>query len=217
MLNVADLGKPINTCLSAGTDIQNEPLSKAKEYLTKNYNNRYNLLPHLTYMICPFPEYNLEKAKVDISDYFLNKKPFVFNLSELHFEPKKKFYSIPVIGSEVKNLHEDLVHLFNKYRDGHVRKKDIARIQAGEREPKEIELIRKWGYFRIFDNFTPHITVGNVEADDKEIPLITKKLQEMLKDVLGKTITINQIHIAFHTDSEIQTEMKELWGKDYSL
>ena len=64
------LGKPINTCLSAGTDIESKFIAKAKNYIGKNFHNRYNLLPHLTYTICPFPEYNLGKIKKEIDSYF---------------------------------------------------------------------------------------------------------------------------------------------------
>lgn len=212
-----DLGKPINTCLTAYTDIDNKFIARAKHFLSKDYHNRYDSLPHLTYMICPFPEYNLEKIKREIDSYFKNKTPFIFNLSNLHFEPKRKFYSIPVIGENIKKLHEDLVHLFNKYRDDHIREKDILRIEAGEREQEEINLIKQYGYFRIFDRFTPHITIGNVETSGENIQQITQKLNEVLLEIVGKSIVVEKISVIFHTDSEVQTEMKELWGKDYFL
>lgn len=217
MYECKDLGKPINTCLSADTDINNKLITKAKDFLSKNYRNRFDLPPHLTYMICPFPEYNLEKVKINIDAYFKNKTPFVFNLSNLHYEPKNKFYSIPVIGENIRKLHEDLVHLFNKYRDGHIREKDVTRIKAGEREQEEIDLIRKYGYFRIFDRFTPHITVGNVETSEENIPQITQKLNDILKEIIGKSIIVDKVSVTFHTDSDVQTEMQKLWGKDYLL
>lgn len=217
MIDMTGLNKPINTCLSSGTDLNIDSINEAKKYLTTQYNNKYSLPPHLTFMICPFPEYNLELVKTDLENYFKDKRSFVFSLGELQFEAKRKFYSIPVIGEEIMDLHRDLISLFNKYRDGHVREKDIERIKSGECTPQEIELTRQYGYFRIFEKFTPHITVGNIEVEDSEIPQITIKLIELLKDIEGKDITINKLNVIFHTDSTNQKMMKEIWIKDYVL
>lgn len=217
VMETEDLGKPINTCLSAGTDIENNTIAQAKVYLSEKYNNKYNLTPHLTYMICPFPEYNLQKIIPELDAYFKEKRQLVLRLNDLHFNPRRKFFSMPISGTEVNDIHKDLVLLFNKFLDGSVRAKDIERIKAGERDAKEIELIKKYGYFRIFDNFTPHITIGNVEAEDAEIPAIEQKLKQMLADLINNDIIVDNVHVTFHTDSEVQSEMQEIWGKDYKL
>ena len=54
-------------------------------------------------------------------------------------------------------------------------------------------------------------------VSDENIPQITQKLNDLLKGIVGKGIVIDKVRVTFHTDSEIQTEMKELWGKDYLL
>lgn len=217
MTDIGNIGTPVNTCLSAGTDIENEIILKAKRFLAINYQNQYDLPPHLTYMLCPFPEYNLEKIKPEIEQYLKNKKTMKFTLGDLELEPKKRFFSIPVRGEEIKLIHKELLILFNKYRDNRVREKDITRINSGERSEEEIELIKKYGYFRVLDKFSAHITIGNVEASDDQIPLITQNLNRMLAEVINKRLEINKIKVVFHTDSEIQSEMKELWKKDYCI
>ena len=210
-------GKPINTCLSAGTDIESEEIQKAKKYLTDNFNNHYNLLPHITFTICPFPEDNLAKIVKEIDSYFEGKNRISFELAPLNYEPQKQFFSLPIVGSEIKKIHEDLVNLFNKYRDGYIREKDLLRFQSNERTVKDMELIQQYGYFRIFERFTPHITIGNVETTDEMMPLIKNELERLLENTISKNITVNKIHLTFHTDSEIQSDMQEIWGKDYFL
>ena len=211
------LEKSINTCLSVATRLDIEEVAKAKRFLTKNYKNRYSLSPHLTYMISPFPEYNLKEAELELDKYFKNQKRFTFKLSKLGFEPVRKFYSLPVMDGQVMKLHKDMLKLLNKYRDGHIREKDVTRIERGEISNKEIGYIKKYGYFRVLDNFTPHLTVGSVEAEDSEIPTVTKKLKRLLSSVLQGNIQVNEVLVNFHTDSENQSEMKSIWEKKYKL
>jgi hypothetical protein len=216
-MDLTNLGKPINTCLSVSSDIDNKIIARAKDFLTLNYKNHFNLSPHLSYAICPFPEDNLEKIKEELDKYFLGKSPFVFQLLDLAYEEKNKFFSISLAGEEIMKLHTDLVNLFNKYRSGCIREKDITRINDGKIGDKEIQLIKNYGYFRIFENFTPHITIGNVETNEEEVPNITKKLNEILIGLVGKSIEVDKIKVMWHTDSEVQSEMKSMWEKEYVL
>ena len=217
MKNIKNLNKTINTCLAAGTEIEDDNIRYAKKYLTDNYFNRYDILPHLTYAVCPFPKYNLIKAVKETDMYFNNKSLISLKLHKLHFDENNKFFSIPVSGYEVKKMHEDLVNIFNKYRDGYIREKDFNRIKKGEISKKDTELIKKYGYFRVFDNYSPHITIGNIKTDYKKASEIKDKINEILKNTTGKIIKIKKVHLSFHSDSEIQSGIKEIWSKDYFL
>ncbi|MGD8744472.1 MAG: 2'-5' RNA ligase family protein [Candidatus Woesebacteria bacterium] len=213
---MSKLDKTIDTCLSAGTRFDIKEIAKAKKYL-KKYDNRYDLPPHLTYAISPFPEKNLKKVEKESDKYFKNLKSFSFKIGKLEFDERKNFFYLPIKSKKVMRIHKDMLELLNKYREGYIREKDLERIEKGLLNPEEIKLIKKYGYFRVLDNFIPHLTIGNVEAKKEEIVNIKNELIEILKNLSKRSIQVNEVRVHLHTDSKIQSKMKSIWIKRYQL
>jgi hypothetical protein len=209
--------KTTNTTLSVGTEIHNDTIARAKSYLSNNYNNKYNLDPHFNFIIIAMPESNIKKVEIALDDYFKDKKTLNLLLSTLDYEPKHKFFSIPVVGKEVMNFHKELLNILNGLRDGCIREKDIEKMQDGTRDPEEIQNIKLYGYPRVLSKFTPHITIGNVGLESFDIKEITNKLNTLLEGIFNKTIEIRKIGVSFYEEAEFQTDLKFLWTKEYDL
>ena len=210
--------KPINTCLSVDFLIDSDQLAKAKNYLAVKYGNIYNFAPHATLSICPFPQYNLKKVIPRLETVIRDQSVFRCTLGTILFEPKRRFYSIPIEGDTLFSFHQELFLLSNEYRDGYVREKDVEKIAKHERTDEEVELIEKYGYFRVMENYHPHITIGNIEnISGFEEYTVTGKLEELLGKDIPQTFEVKEIEVIFHTDSETQSEMQNIWDKKYTL
>ncbi len=210
--------KPINTVFSVDSIIDNEEIITAKKFMNDGYGNKYSHIPpHLAYAIVPFPEYNFEKAKEVLKAYVLKLKPYTLTLSDLKFDDKNNLFSISVSGDDIKRLHTEITTLLNEFRDGAIREKDLERINSNYFNDKELAYLKQYGYARVFDCFSAHISIGNFTIKDVDVNKLTNTLKDMLKGVLNKTILLKNIHAVFHTDASNQQGMKVIWEETFSL
>src|SRR3990167_4709502 len=101
--------KPINTVFSVDAIVDDSRIDGAKILLKNKYSSQYGFIPaHFTYMICPMPESNWEKARDAILAYIKNLKPITITTGELNFDEGKRFFSIPVESTETIDVHKNL-------------------------------------------------------------------------------------------------------------
>lgn len=216
-LAMTKLGKPTDTTLSVSTFFDIPELVAAKEFLTTKYASHYGMSPHLTYVLGPFPRYNLKTLEVMLDEYFANLTQFNIVPHGVELEPKYQFFSLPVTDKQVMVLHTELLGLINKQRDGCVRTKDIVRFDKGLLSEKEVELIKNYGYFRVLSNFVPHLTLGDVETSTIDLPKVQRRLASILSQVIGKPLVVRQVSAELYVDAAAQTEITVLWQKKYQL
>ena len=209
---------PIDTVFSTDSAVNVPEIAQAKKFLTARAGNTYNLpIPHITYSITPIPRETFPQAKAAVQGQIKRIKPFQVRFGDLKYQPERKFYSIPIEGEKCRELHETFTTLLARFRTNHVRSKDLDRYKAGKLSPKEIEYLEKYGYFRIFDNFASHITIGNVGDTDLTEAEITRELRLILKPVLNREFTVANIRALFHTDARIQGNMQVIWEEEFRL
>jgi hypothetical protein len=211
--------KPINTVFSVDSILDIKELVNAKILMNEKYGNIYSHIPpHLAYTIMPFPEYNFDLRKKDIKEYIERQKPFPVFFSDLKYESKSNFFYISVEGEEILKHHRNITEILNKYRDTHIREKDLGRLNKGEFDDISTNYLINYGYARVFDNFRSHITIGNFTIEKPNVEEIEKELRDILNPILEKEILIDNIHTVIHTDSaHSQSEMKTIWEKVFML
>ena len=209
--------KPINTFFSSGSKIESQRVQEAKEFLFTNYDNNYNMPPHITYSLTPLPEHNLKKLQIELDNYFKGFNRFTISMGSLHLDKKDKYFSLEVTGNLLIKMHADMTSLANNYREKHIRKKDKKRIEQGYYSQEQIEVIEKCGYARSLNLYRPHISIGKINIGDVD-PL---EVETILSEILGindnREIVIDMINVFFRVDSEDQAKQKALWKKVYNL
>ena len=173
--------KTIDTTLSTYSNVFDNSIKNAKEYLTNNFGNQYNSPPHVTYSICPFPQHNLERITSEMSQYFSSLAGFSFTFEKLQFDKRMKFFYLPITNTEVLTLHEDMTNLSNKYRDGFIREKDAIRLKESYYNEKQKKNIETYGYGRVFSESKLHITIGNINTAEENYSHVEKELINILQ------------------------------------
>lgn len=212
--------KSITTCFGIDFKILNDQITKAKGYLSQYFGSKFDhLVPHVTFSLTPLPKKNFVSLKKEFEQYLKReiKKPFPVKFSNLKLEANKNFFYLPVFGSQIKKIHRDIVKLFNQYREGCLREKDLERVKNGEYSAKEANHIKKYGYLRTMGHFHPHITIGDVNTEKPNMVKIKRELKKMLAGVVNQTLLVDNIHAVFYRDAKKQSAMKVIWEKDYWL
>ena len=206
--------------ISIGVEVNNKSISDAKRYLKEKYGNKYDdPNPHVNFLIMAMPVGNKIRLNSILSKYFSMINQINFELGELHFEEKNSFFSLPILNDQIMDIHKDLIDLLNPIRNGMVRERDKERIDNKKTDPVEEEYIYKYGYLRVLDKFTPHITIGNLvnSFSDQDIPTIKKELDARLNTLYFKQMNFNKVYAVHMQDAEIQSDYKILWEKFYLL
>ena len=97
--------KTTKNTVSIGTQIHESKIMEAKNYLKKEFNNKYDIDPHFNFLIMAMPEYRVKDMETLFDEYFRNKKPLKIILGNLEYEDKHKFFSIPMLGEEIMDFH----------------------------------------------------------------------------------------------------------------
>lgn len=208
---------PVNTCIASDFRVDIPEINAAKKLLTEKYGSKFNIPSHITVLLMPFTQEFFDEAKPEIEDYFQKLKPVNITIGDLVCEPDRNFFSLNVNEEEILPIHRKLLALAGKYRTNQLREKDIKRPQEGRCGETERANLEKHG-FAFSDNlFNSHLTLGNISASDVDLSEVKKQLDNLLKPTLHKQIPLSRIKLVFHTDSPIQSDMIELWSKEYLL
>lgn len=216
--------KPSKTILHISTEINIPGVQEIRDLLTAKYGNEYNVLTHLTFLLMPMG--SEEKDNIEtLLDKFLksnNTKRFTIKTKEVQMDLTKKFFYLPIEGDAVKKLHLELLELCNKYRHDFIREKDYLRLtqDPGYFNGAELTNIKKYGYTRVKNKFEPHITIGNIGAEnirEEEALKLKSDFAEKLTNVINKEFTIKKITAFIATESNTTANQKILWEKTYDL
>lgn len=208
---------PVNTCIASDFRVDISEINAAKKSLAEKYGSRFNIPSHITVLLMPFTQELFDKAKPEIEDYLQKLKPVNITIGDPVCELDRKFFSLTVNEEEILPIHRKLLALAGKYRTNQLREKDIRRLEEGRYGDIEKANLEKHG-FAFSDNlFNSHLTLGNVSVPDVDLSEVKKQLDNLLKPILHKQIPLSRIKLVFHTDSPVQSDMVELWSKEYLL
>lgn len=211
--------KTIKTELAVMSSFELDALVEAKTLMNDKYGNKYpQMPPHLSYFLMPFPEHNLNRAKEILNEYISAQFQFDIYLSDLIYEKENKFFYVSVTGETITTHHEYLTKSLNKYRENHIREKDLEKLKSGALDNTSIEYVLKYGYARVFDNFKAHITIGSCEVEGVNHDELAKQLKGILAPVLGKSYKVECMDALFYTSPDKKAQAtKEIWGKRFGL
>lgn len=204
--------------VSIGFKIHEPKIMEAKTYLKKEFNNKYDVEPHFNFVITAIPEYRIKDIANIMDTYFENKKPITLKFEQLEYDPKSRFFSIPLIGNTVIETHKELLNILNSIRDNYIREKDLKRINDKRTNLTEEKYIYKYGFPKVLDNFTSHITIGNIiTTENINLNDIQNKLNKILSEFYNSDFTVNKMYASIIEDAEIQTDCVVVWEKEYIL
>lgn len=213
---------PTNKTFSVGVDLKLPKLNKIKEYLHKNYNNKYNFPAHIGITLIPINNKCASDAILHCKNYFTNHKPIKVKLSKIIYEPNslnpdETMITIKVISKELKQIHKDLLISLNKnYRDRRIRQKDYQRIKQGILTGGKLQNVINYGFAYVLKLYNPHLTIGSIPTKfvTKELK---QKISNQLKGIENSTIYLKNIHILYHTNPKVQTQSKVIKGVNILL
>ena len=179
-----------------------------KESLGVSYPNHETQTPHITLYSCKFSELKFLNLIEEIKS--LHLRSFSLNLEKIKVEKNSKasdnlFTSIGFHDeTPLRELHEKIWPVANQLRGDLVREKDAERFRAGIYDQKKFDLIKKYGYEYVGENFKPHITLGEIKKGEEEK---LDGLRRSLDSLEGKEVKINKISILLST-RQIPSEVK---------
>lgn len=174
--------------------------------------------PHFSLLVMPVIRENEDNLKKELQEYFAKIKPFTVTVGDLDLEPRHKFYQLTLVSGELKKIHQDLLGLVQKYRGNAVRQKDLDRISQGYYSTEELKMFERWGYPRCDERFEAHITIGNIMIEDSfnEV-VVTRKLNELLKDSRKLGFTVDKVVAEMQIDREDLKNLKTEWSETFEL
>ena len=207
----------INTVFSIASKINNDRIKQAKEFLAKRYNSTYNTpTPHITYAITPLKESHLTDVQQALTSLVSNMPAFTVQIGGIEVKDNGFVY-LPVTGANLLEKHMLFTNLLDKFHTNEIREKDLIRYKNNELSQKDQEFLVRYGYYRIFENFKAHLTIGDIQTPNVDFAIVVKELESILSQEIHSTIKVNNIHAIFHTDALVQTNMKIFWEETYNL
>lgn len=167
---------------------------------------------HITLHLVRFPAKNFDKLVEHVAT--LSLKPFTLRMQpatvDYNRHKNNYFIALPVAKTaSLYNLHKQIITVTDKYRDSLIRKKDQARIKAGQLSKEKTAYVKKYGYHRILKFYKPHITIGTCDKNlcaRKDLQEKVKRLQKPLKGVKFKIDHLKVLLVDYD-------EKKDLYGK----
>ncbi len=149
---------------------------KSKNYI--NYPGNYKYQPHITIYLCRFTKEKFRKLLRNLKTN--NIKSFVLKIGKLKQQSDGKILFIYL--SLVKNeylisFHKYILKMANPLRGMLIRSKDKIKIKSGDYTNIQKRYLLKYGYHRVLKFFIPHITLGELAAND------IKKLKHLKSDL----------------------------------
>lgn len=209
------------TIFSIGFDIIDPELIEVKEWFGSKWSNKYNLPPHVGLLLLPFKEENTNEAFA-ISEKFVRSWDgnIKSKITEIVFEPKTNgdvFVNLKLEELWLKSQHDHLLKMLEPLRfKGLVRVNDYERINNGSYNQDELRLLYENGFVFSGANYKPHITLGQLSASDYS-DITETEIRRQCAHLINYSVKLNQPHILFHTDSNLQGETKILKRINLSL
>ncbi len=206
--------------LSIGVSIKNDTIAKAKKYLKDRYGSKYDDPdPHLNFLIMAMPEGKKHKIVEVLDRYFSKFNKLNIKLGKLNYEDKNNFFSLPIIEGNIMEMHKDLIDLLNPIRSNYIREKDDIRIGQGKVDEIEKRYIYNYGYLRVLDKFTPHVTIGNLSENfvNSDIVDIKRSLDHILGQLYSVELSFNLVYATHILDAETQSDYKIMWEREFFL
>jgi len=149
---------------------------KSKNHI--EYPGNYKYQPHITIYLCRFTKAKFKKLFKNLKTK--NFKSFLLRIGKLEKQTNNKNSFIYL--SLVKNkslilFHEYILKIANPLRGELIRSKDKIKIESGEYTNIQKRYLLKYGYYRVLKFFIPHITLGELTAND------IKKLKHFKSDL----------------------------------
>jgi len=197
-------------------DVPSE-IREAKKLLNEKYDNPLTNDPHVTLLLCPCPEENIEICFDELEKLcrrnkkdHRNKKKIEFKLGEVKYEDNDKFFSMPVISDGLHEFHNEVLAIGNKYRAGCLRPKDVERFEKGLYTADEQISVEKYGHRTAGEFFYPHVTIGKVRVAEFDADEILKELQGMLDGLQNRLFFVDKFHIVAYLDAQRQDDCREI-------
>lgn len=173
-------------------------LQARTELSIASYWGNYEITPHITIYVTAFPEAVFTDCKQTLKR--LDTTVFEIKLTNIAIVENKNRNNIFVMlalesSNALTNFHKTIVKTINPFREGLIRSKDQERIKNNQYSPEEVAVIKKYGYLRVFDRFTPHITIG--ELPDPNTELI-KNLHNELKEITNTSFLVTQYVVGLY-------------------
>lgn len=185
-----------DSMLEVQIDVSNSAIYELKKYLFEMYDNDYYDQTHLTIMKMPFElEFLNDTLKQHLFDSCSELKEFI--IGDLYFEPLDKFFALDIQSSNLQEIHMELLHLANNYRNDLYRKKDQDRFDTDYYTEKQKKMLKKFGFARAGECYKPHITIGSIktETSNEELETIMDYMNAQLESIVGTKVPITEVHI----------------------
>ncbi len=212
---------PINTILSVGFDLNSKLIDQIKTNFQKKWPNSFDLPPHIGLILLPISQSSYQPAFNEAIE-FVNqwKTAKQLKIRQIIIEPTRDgahFIKIALDLEWLIHQHNLLMDLLLKYRSqGLIRQKDFQRLTQNKFSPVEIERLYQNGFIYSRDKYNPHITLGRISHTDWQDSL-TQAIQNDTKELLNESIILDQVHIIYHTDAPVQTQMQIIKRLDILL
>jgi hypothetical protein len=152
----------LNTILLPDKNFTNKILKTALS-ITKGKETEFvvdnkNYFVHLTIYSPEYPTKNIEKVIEEVKNYSKNIHPYTLSIKQ--FIEGEGFVMIDFDESiKMKSVHKQFIQSLSPLREGRIRDKYKAEIEAGKYPPKQIRLINQYGYHNVEKYYEPHLSI----------------------------------------------------------
>mgnify|MGYP001612959462 CR=1 FL=1 len=207
---------PVNTCVAADFRVDVAEINQAKNLLAEKYASKFNIPSHITILLMPYTQTLFERVKPELERFFSSLSPIIITIKSLDCETDRKFFSLKVDEAGLLKVHRELLSIAGKYRSNELREKDIKRLEEGRYEQIEKDNLVKHGFVFTDNLFNSHLTLGSCPGE-ADLEKVKGELSEILNHLIGTKIILNHVNFVFHTDSPNQSDMVELYKKEFLL
>lgn len=206
--------KLINTVI--GIDLRFDvpkTIKTAKQYMNEKYNNPLTADPHITVLLTPCPEQNIDKCLEELENECRRHLVISFNMGKVEYNDIDKFFSIPIISNDLTEFHNNALEIANNYRENCLRPKDKERFAKGENggySEKEKLSVIKYGHRTAGEDFYPHISIGKIRVENYNVDEILVELEKIIGDLSKQVLNARSIHLVAYLDAERQDEQKQI-------
>jgi len=157
--------------------------------LVKNYGIKKDFYPHLNIYDLSVPKENLKAIIEKLKAFVSTQKSFKIKTKKINFFPFGIVFLEVQKSKQLELLHKNIVKGIVALK-GECIDKDYLSLNR-KYTKRQKELLMRYGNPFVFDQFQPHITIGNI-FDKKQLKNICKELNLQLKP---QEFEIESIHI----------------------
>lgn len=127
-----------------------------------------NFIPHVTLYDAEFPESNFEKL-LDMGEDLGKLLPLDLTFDKFFYGWDGYVAIFFKKTNQIYNFHKLVLEKLNPLRNGH---------QRNKYKKNQSDLVLKYGYHNVLENFEPHLTLGRFN-DDKKAEVFVKELNNI--------------------------------------